>query len=226
MFKLAPKILSLACLIGASAAQASTVYLNADNITVSVGPGTSPGSFNNTVSAGGFGTIDNAIQKVIDAPSADASEDHTQVTHIWYTADAVGGGLELLFDFGVSYDITDLHFWNYAFDSFSVDEVEFSFFDSLGALIGTQTILPAPSGSETNITAQDYALVSPLNTRSVSAFLTGTNRQVDFQNIGFTASTSDPTLDPDFMAPVPLPASSLLLLAGLGGLAVVKRKKS
>ena len=123
------------------------------------------------------------------------------------------------------YDITTLHFWNYAFDSFSVDSVDFSFFDSLDQLIGQQTIMPLPSGSESNITAQDYALLSPLNTRSVTAFLTGTNGQVDFQNIGFTANTSDPDLDP---APnvVPLPASIFLLLGGFVGLGLVRRRKA
>ena len=216
-----------ACPLSMSSAQAATVYLNADNISVSVGAGTSPGTFNNTVSASGFATLAEAIGKVIDAPSATASEDHTQASHIWFTATSLGGGLELIFDFGVSYDITTLHFWNYAFNNFSVDQVDFSFFNSVGALIGTQTINPLPSGSESNITAQDYALVSPLNTRSVVAFLTGDNRQVDFQNIGFTADVTDPTLDPDFEpSPVPLPASAFLLTAALGGLVAMRRKNA
>ena len=51
----------------ASGVANAAVYLNEDNITVSVGAGTSPGTFNNTYSYG-FG-----IEKVIDAPSADAS---------------------------------------------------------------------------------------------------------------------------------------------------------
>ena len=198
---------------------AAPVYLNIDNISVSVGSGTGAGTSNNTFNGG------QTIDKVIDAPSATASEDHNQTTHIWYTFSDPTDGLELVFDFGVSYDITTLHFWNYAFDNFSVDSVDFSFFDSLDQLIGQQTIMPLPSGSESNITAQDYALLSPINTRSVTAFLTGTNGEVDFQNIGFTANTSDPDLDP---APnvVPLPASIFLLLGGFVGLGLVRRRKA
>ncbi|WP_425091878.1 VPLPA-CTERM sorting domain-containing protein [Tropicimonas sp. S265A] len=211
---------AVATTLATSAAFAAPVYLNIDNMSVSVGSGTGPGSSNNTFNGG------QTIDKVIDAPSATASEDHTQTTHIWYTFSNPSDGLELIFDFGVSYDITTLHFWNYAFDNFSVDKVEFSFFNSVDQLIGQETIMPTPSGSESNITAQDYALVSPLNTKSVKAFLTGTNGQVDFQNIGFTATVSDPDLDPDPNPNVvPLPASAFLLLGGLAGLRVARGKK-
>lgn len=201
--------------MSASLAHAAPVYLNTDNITVEVGVGTSPGSFNNTFSSG------QTIEKVIDAPSASATEFHNQTTHIWFTADAVGGGLELLFNFGVSYDITTLHFWNYTSEDFDVDQVDFTFYNSLDQVIGMQTLFPA-LGSSPGIAAQDIALVSPLNTRSVKAFLTGTNRQVDFQNIGFTAEVSDPNNDP---SAVPLPAGGLLLLGGLAALGLRGRKR-
>lgn len=201
----------------ASAVSAAPVYLNQDNISVSVGPNTSPGTFNNTFANG------QTINKVIDAPSADAEEFHNQTTHIWFTADEVGGGLELLFDFGVSFDITTLHFWNFTGEDFDVDEVEFSFFDAVGSLIGTETLFP-DLGSSPGIKAQDIPLVSPLNTRSVTAFLTGTNRQVDFQNIGFTAELSDPANDPVAPSVVPLPAGGLLLLGSLGALGLLRRR--
>ncbi|MEO1177149.1 MAG: PEP-CTERM sorting domain-containing protein, partial [Pseudomonadota bacterium] len=58
--------------------------------------------------------------KVIDAPAADAVDDHNQSSHIWYSFPDPSDGLELIFDFGVSYDIATLHFWNYFGESFDV----------------------------------------------------------------------------------------------------------
>lgn len=185
-------------LAGMAPAHAQTVYLNQGNITVSVGAGTSPGTFNNTFTGGA------TITKVIDAPTADAAEFHNQQTHIWYTANSVGGGLELLFDFGQAYDIQTLHFWNYDGEAFDVDSVSFKFFDVGNQQVGALSVQPA-LGSSPAIYAQDIELAAPLNVRYVSAFLIGSNRQVDFQNIGFTAVASVP--EPDAFA-----------LVGVGGL--------
>jgi hypothetical protein len=195
-------------LLAAPAAPAAPVYLNQSNITVSVGAGTSPGTFNNTYDNGA------TILKVIDAPSADAEEIHDQATHVWFTADSVGGGLELSFDFLEGYDITTLHFWNYVEESFDVDNVDFTFFDSGNTQVGTLSIQPA-LGSSPGIRAQDIVLAAPLNVRYVTAFLTGSNRQVDFQNIGFTA---EPTV-------VPAPGALWLLGTALVGLASRVRKR-
>ncbi len=71
-----------------------------------------------------------------DAPSADAEEFHDQTTHIWYTANDVGGGLELLFDFGIEYDISTLHFWNCTSENFDVDNVSFTFFNGANSEVG------------------------------------------------------------------------------------------
>ena len=119
----------LAC-FATSTAMSAPVYLNIDNISVAVGPGTSPGTFNNTFSSG------QTIDKVIDAPTADAEEFHNQTTHIWFTADEVGGGLELIFDFGQEYDISTLHFWNYTAEGFDVDNVDFTFFNQSNVQVG------------------------------------------------------------------------------------------
>lgn len=196
----------------ATLANAAPVYLNIDNISVEVGAGTSAGTFNNTFDNG------QTINKVIDAPSADAEEFHNQTTHIWFTADQAGGGLELLFDFGQEYDISTLHFWNYTSESYDVDNIEFTFFNQNNVQVGSLSVAP-DLGTSPGITAQDYILAAPLNVQFVVAFLTGSNRQVDFQNIGFTAEISDPVGD------VPLPAGFLLMAPGLAGLAAFSRRK-
>lgn len=190
----------------ATTANAQTVYLNKDNISVAVGSGTSPGSFNNTFANGA------TIQKVIDAPSAAAAEFHNQQTHIWFTAATVGGGLELVFDFGRAYDIQTLHFWNYDGEGFDVDNVNFTFFSVSNQQVGTLSVQPA-LGSSPAIFAQDIQLAAPLNVRYVTAFLSGSNAQVDFQNIGFTAVVS-----------VPEPQAAITLTVGLGVILATSRR--
>ncbi len=188
-------------------ANAAPVYLNIDNSSVVVGPGTSPGSFNNTFASG------STIEKVIDAPSADAEEFHNQTTHIWFTADEAGGGLELLFDFNQAHDISTLHFWNYTSESFDVDNVDFTFFNQNNVEVGALSIQPA-LGSSPGILAQDIVLAAPLNVQFVTAFLTGSNNEVDFQNIGFTAEVSI----------IPVPAAAWLFGSALGLLGWMRRK--
>lgn len=190
----------------------AAVYLNKDLITVSVGPGTSPGTFNNTFTNSPGLTI----EKVIDAPSADAEEFHNQDTHIWFTADQAGGGLELLFDFQQEYDISTLHFWNYNGESYDVDNIDFTFFNGANVEVGALSIAP-DLGSPGGITAQDIVLAAPLNVRYVKAFLTGDNREVDFQNIGFTAEVSQPA--------VPEPATWAMMLTGFGAIGYTMRRR-
>ncbi|MCK5750753.1 MAG: VPLPA-CTERM sorting domain-containing protein [Oricola sp.] len=196
----------------AGVASAAPVYLNVDNISVEVGAGTSAGTFNNTFNAG------QTIDKVIDAPSADAEEFHNQTTHIWFTADEDEGGLELLFDFGQEYDISTLHFWNYTGESYDVDNIDFTFYNQSNVEVGSLSVQP-DLGTSPGITAQDLVLAAPLNVRYVVAFLTGSNGEIDFQNIGFTAEVSVP------IGEVPLPAGALLMGPGLAGLAAFARKK-
>lgn len=205
---------SMSCVLllsafGAVNALAAPIYLNETNISVAVGPGTSSGTFNNTFSGG------NTINKVIDAPSADAEEFHNQSTHIWFTADDAGGGLELLFDFGQEYDISMLHFWNYTGENYDVDMIDFTFFNASNTEVGTLGIMP-DLGTSPGITAQDITLAAPLNVQYVTAFLTGSNRQVDFQNIGFTAELSEPTEPSPVSGPGTLGLLSIALFSLLG----------
>ena len=133
-----------ALIMMAPALKATPIYLNIDNITVEVGAGTTATTSNNTFANG------NTIDKVIDAPTADALEFHNQNTHVWFT----GGGLELIFDFQKQYDLSVLHFWNYTGESFDVDQIDFTFFDDSNTQVGALTVNPA-LGSSSGISAQD-----------------------------------------------------------------------
>ena len=187
----------------ATAPASAAIYLNqANGVTVNVGPGTSAGSPNNTYDYG-FG-----IEKVIDAPSAEAEELHSQPSHIWYSFDSDLGGLELLFDLGLEYDISTLHFWNYNAETYDVDNIDFSFFDGANSSVGNLSIAPA-LGDPGGIEAQDIVLAAPLNVRYVTAFLTGSNGEVDFQNMGFTAE----------------PATWAMMLLGFGAVGMALRRK-
>jgi hypothetical protein len=202
--------LALPLLTAVCVPAAASTYLNNTNITVAVGPGTSAGTFNNTFDSG------RTIGKVIDAPSAGAEEFHDQATHIWFTADQVGGGLELRFDFGARYDISTLHFWNYTEESYDVDDISFSFYSASNALVGSLAVSPE-LGSSPGIRAQNIVLAAPLNVQYVTAVLSGTNRQVDFQNIGFTADVS---------APIPEPGTFGLIGLGALALAAAHRRRA
>jgi len=209
---LCAKLWSVAAILGASqlllsSASAQDVYLNSENITVEVGPGTSGDNFHNTFSGS------STIEKVIDAPSADAEEFHSQTTHIWHTAAEDGGGLELLFDFGREYDVHTLHFWNYTGESYDVDNIEFTMFNKDSIEVGSLSVMP-DLGSSGGIEAQDLPLAAPLNVQFVTALLSGSNREVDFQNIGFTAVES---------LPVPEPSALCLLGVALAGVALAQR---
>jgi len=193
---------------------AQEVYLNDTNITVQLGPSTPavPNPFNNL-------GVTESLANVINASSASASEFHSSpTTHVWST----GAPLELRFDFGIEYDLKTLHLWNYHSESFDVDEIDFTFFDGSNALVGSLLdvfpLLGNGDGSDsTPIFAQDYALSFPSRVRYVTAFLSGSNGQIDFNNLGFTAVVSVPT--------IPEPETYALMLAGFGLLGVAARRK-
>lgn len=185
---------------------AYAVYLNDQNISVSLGSSMSAEPFANR------SAID-SLASIIDAPSAAASEDHTQLTHLWVS----GGHLELDFDFGAEYNLTTFHFWNYFAEGFDVDNIDLNFFDSTNTLVGSLlNIAPQLGGAGGNpIFAEDFALSFPSNVQFVNAVLTGTNNQVDFNKIGFTGELSQ----------VPLPAAIWFLLSGFLSLGLFSFRK-
>lgn len=169
------------------------VYLNDSNITVALGASMFPEPFQNRSTA-------DSLASVIDAPTAISSEDHNQATHVWLSS----GSLELDFDLGTEYDLQTLHFWNYFSEGFDVDNIDFMFFDSLGNFVGSLLgVSPALGGSGSNpIFAEDLPLSFPSKVQFVNAVLTGSNNQVDFNNIGFTA--------------IAIPEPSTLIILGFG----------
>jgi hypothetical protein len=165
---------------------ANAAYLNQQNTTIKLGPSMAQNPFENR------SAID-SLASIIDAPSAIATEFHNQSTHVWVS----GGLLELVFDFQAEYDLTKLHFWNYHSENFDVDEIDFKFYDANNSLVGTLLgVTPALGGSTGNdstpIVAQDYSLLFPSKARYVNAVLSGSNGEVDFNNIGFTGTPSNP----------------------------------
>ena len=194
---------------------AQEVYLNDTNISVQLGPLTPaiPNPFANL-------SVAASLANVINAPSAVASEFHSSpTTHVWVS----GGPLELRFDFGIEYDLSTLHLWNYHSEGFDVDDIDFTFYDGSNGLVGTlmdvAPLLGNGDGSDgTPIFAQDYALSFPSRVRYVNAVLSGSNNQVDFNNLGFTARVSVPA--------IPEPETYALMLAGFGLLGIAARRRT
>lgn len=194
---------ALTAVTAGGSAAAAPVYLNDTNITVALGPGMAAEPFANRTTAA-------SLASVIDAPTASSGELHLQSTHVWVS----GGSLTLVFDLGIEYDLSAVHFWNYHSEAYDVDNVAFTFFSGSNSNVGSLSFSPLlgnSTGSDsTPIFAESRTLAFPTNVRYVTAVLTGTNNEVDFNNIGFTAEVSVPNPNP-----TPVPEPTTMLLAGV-----------
>lgn len=159
---------------------ASSTYLNDQNITVALGASMPADPFTNR-------TTPDSLASIIDAPSAADSEDHLQSTHVWVSRD----DLELDFDFGQDYRITQFHFWNYLSEFYDVDEIDVVFRNSAGQQVGSLVDLEPELGGTNGanpIFAEDFPVSLSGPARFANVMIRGENGQIDFQNIGFTAA--------------------------------------
>ncbi len=185
-------LLSLIATVTTSSS-AFALYLNDTNISVTLG---------NTMPAEPFmsrSTTD-SLASIIDAESATSSERYIQgKTNVTLS----NASLELDFDLGISHElITHFHFWNFNGETFDVDQISLNFSDQNNSLINSTPIVLTPTFAPPGplIFAEDFD-ISVSDARYVNALLTGTNGQVSFLNIGFTA--------------VPLPAGIWFIISGL-----------
>lgn len=200
------------CVVENRNGTAAPLYLNNTNITVALGPSMTADPFQNRTAAA-------SLASVIDLPTAGSTEFHNQSTHVWVS----GGTLELNFDLLIEYDLLQLHFWNYHSEDFDVDDIDFRFYTGANELAGTLfDVGPAlgnNSGSDANpISAQTLNLSFPSKVRYVNAVLSGSNGQVDFNNLGFTAEVTPGT------SGVPEPGTFALAVSSLIVLRLLRRR--
>ncbi|MFT5423857.1 MAG: hypothetical protein ACI89L_001648 [Phycisphaerales bacterium] len=162
----------------AATAIAGPIYLNDDvGVTVALGASMSAEPFQNRSTA-------NSLASIINLDSAAQADTHDQSTHVWVS----GVSLELKFDLGTPYDLTTMHFWNYFTETYDVDGIDMIFFNEAGDEIGQLLDLEPQVSSGNPVVAENIAIDFPPGVRFINMTLSGTNGEVDFQNIGFTGT--------------------------------------
>lgn len=173
-------VVTLACQLVAGISFGQ-IYFNNENMTVMLGPSMEAEPFQNRSTA-------DSLASVIDMPNADAIDPHNQSTHVWVS----GAPLELDFALEAEYTLSTFHFWNYSSNAWDVDNIDLTFFDGSQNQVGDvlHIVDPALGGtSESEIKAQHIPLELPGSVQYINAMLTGSNGQIDFQNIGFTGAS-------------------------------------
>ena len=181
----------------------SVEYLNDTNISVSLGRGMPAEPFANRSTA-------DSLASVIDADSAGDHEFDAQSTHVRVS----GGQLELRFDFPVARDLSGFHFWNATGEGHDVDHIVLELFDPSGALLSSETIADPALGIGGPVAGAIYAesfALSVDGVRSVRALLSGSNDQVNFQNIGFTGVAASEEPSDNATVPLPVVSSDVLI---------------
>jgi hypothetical protein len=127
-----------------------------------------------------------SLLNVIDCLGPFDTESHNQSHVRW-----VPQPLELVFELAAQYTITDVLFWNYYEELYSVDRIDFSFISNSSDTVNS-TFFPREgvdsSGINQNpITAERWTLPSPTNASKILAYMTANDTNVDlsFQNIVF-----------------------------------------
>lgn len=171
----------MAILVAATNAGAQGIYLSSVNMSVELGEGMAAEPFANLSTAA-------SLENIIDLPTADSGELHTQAEHVWIN----GGTLSVVFDLQGSRLLTDFHFWNYHGESFDVDRIELDFIGNEDSVVGSMVVEDPPLGNGTGSDSDPiFADTFPINlgepVTEIRALLSGTNGQVDFNNMGFTA---------------------------------------
>jgi|GEM_PF-6885864 len=162
----------------AATAVAQPIYLNDDaGVTVALGTSMTAEPFANRSTA-------DSLASIINLDSASDVDSHAQSTHVWVS----GGHLEIDFDLGASYDLSMMHFWNYYTETYDVDDIGMIFYNEAGVEIGVPIAIEPSVSSGNPVVAEHIVVAFPPGVRYINMTLTGTNSQVDFQNIGFTGT--------------------------------------
>lgn len=196
-------LLAALCCVGPLPAAAST-YLNDDaGVTAQLGASMGTNVFQNVSDS-------QSLANMIDLDSPGQSDLHSQSSHVYYVDSATP--LEVDFDLGAEYDLVTLHFWNYWLETYSTDLIDFILGDGQGQQVAAPSFVPDEGVNTGESIAPAHSPFAYGGVRYVNARFSGTNGNVDFNNIGWTGSLSAAT-------PVPLPPTGWALLAGLGVLA-------